>query len=312
MIALPGIGTRVAVRFRLPPGSEPPLSDAVGHLISLDPLVRVRTKTGEIVEFAAADALTVRRLTDVPVRNSQIRAVEHAAALGFPGSEHQWLDGWLLRAGGGATRRANSAVPLQMGVSFATVPAIIDWYVARGLPPLLAIPDRMVSLKDDTPTECETRTLVADLPADTIAAPERVVLTPHPDADWLAGYGRDVSVEVLSAVADGEVLFARHPDGAVARAAVTESPDGTRWVGISDVHVADGQRGRGLGRAVGTALLAWAGQRGATRGYAQVRDGTETTAGALGLFTALGFTAQHRCRFVSTAAIWSGPTARRL
>lgn len=313
MRALPSIGTRVAVRFTLPPGSDPPLSDAVGHLIALEPLVSVRTKTGDVVTFAADDVLTMRRLTDVPVRNSQIRAVEHAAALGFPGTEHEWRDGWLLRAGAGATARANSAIPLEMGASFATVPAIVDWYVARGLTPLFAIPDRLVSLKDDTPAECETRTLVTDLADLAVGAPEPagVVLADTPDDAWLAGYRRDVPAGVLTAVgAGGAVRFAA--DGAaVARAAITAAGDGTRWVGISDVHVAADQRRGGHATAVITALLAWAVADGATRGYAQVRDGDETTAAGLGLFTALGFTAQHRCRFVRTEAIWAGPTSRR-
>ncbi|ODR11682.1 hypothetical protein BHQ15_00330 [Mycolicibacillus koreensis] len=310
MTALPPLGTRVAVRFRLPAGSEPPLSDAVGHLLDVDPLVRVRTKTGEVVQFPASEVLTVRRLTDVPVRNSQIRAVEHAAALGFPGTERQWLDGWLLRAGQGATARANSAIPLERGTSFATVPAIVDWYVQRGLTPLFAIPDRMVSLRDDTPVDCETRTLVLDLPAGP-AAPAAVTVAETPDTAWLADYDRPVPTAVLTAVVDGgAVCFARHPDGAVARGVITESADGTPWVGLSDLRVAATARRRGLGTAVGTAVLAWAAQRGVTRGYAQIReDGRD---GPLGLLTALGFTSQHRCRYVRTEAIWSGPTSRRL
>jgi len=310
--ALPPLGTRVAVRFRLPPGSEPPLSDAVGHLLAVDPLVRVRTKTGAVVQFPAAAVLTVRRLTDVPVRNSQIRAVEHAAALGFPGTESAWLHGWLLRAGQGVSARANSAIPLERGTSFAAVPAIVDWYVARGLTPLFAIPDRMVSLRDDTPVECETRTLVTDL-APAPAAPAAVTLADAPDADWLADYARAVPAAVLTAVrGPGAVCFARHPDGAVARGVITESADGTRWVGLSELRVAPAARRGGLGTAVGTAVLAWAARRGVTRGYAAVReDGAGGHDDLLGLLTALGFTGQHRCRYVRTEAIWSGPTSRR-
>lgn len=307
MSELPSVGTRVAVRFRLPAGSEPPLSDAVGHLLAVAPMVRVRTKTGEVVEFAPGDVLTVRRLTDVPVRNSQIRAVEHAAALAFPGIEHRWLDGWLLRAGVGDTFRANSAIPLELGASFASVPAIVDFYVERGLTPLFAIPDRLVSMRDDTTVERENRTLVAELPATLPPRPD-VALADSPGPDWLAGYDRDVAVAELAAVLDGRLCFAVGPAGAVARAAITAAPDGTRWVGISDVHVDAGQRRRGQASAVCAALLAWAVEHGATHGYAHVRDGDDA---ALGLFAGLGFAPQHRFRYVRTEAIWVDPGTRR-
>ncbi len=100
MISWPDLGTRVTVRYRRPPGSVPPLTDAVGHLLALDPMVRVRTKTGAVVEFAAADVVALRVLTDVPVRTADIRALEQASASarqGRQGIEHLWLDGWLLR-----------------------------------------------------------------------------------------------------------------------------------------------------------------------------------------------------------------------
>ncbi len=146
MVSWPQPGTRVTVRYRRPAGSVPPLTDAVGHLLGIDPLVRVRTKTGAVVQFAPADVVALRALSDAPVRTSQIRALEHAAALGWPGVEQQWLDGWLLRAGHGVTYRANSAAPLDVSANPASIPAIVDWYTRRGLTPRLAIADRLVRL----------------------------------------------------------------------------------------------------------------------------------------------------------------------
>jgi RimJ/RimL family protein N-acetyltransferase len=297
MITLPCVGTRVSVRYRRPPGSVPALSDAVGHLLQVDPVVRVQTQAGDVVEFAAADVLTVRRLTDVPVRNSQIRAVEHAAALAWPGVQQQWVDGWLLRAGHGATMRANSAVPLEISASMAAVPVIVDWYVQRDLTPRLAIPDRLIPLAIDTPIECETRMLVCDLANATRASrsSSNVTLAPHPSQEWLDCYARDVPVDVLTAVVDGDVVFAMRAGVAVGRAAVTQAADGTRWVGLSAVRVSDDCRFQGHAGAVCTALLAWGAERGATRGYAQVVDGNTA---ALGLFRSLGFASQHRCRYL--------------
>ena len=97
MTGLPAVGTRVSLRYRRPEGSDPPLTDVIGHLLQTGPRILVRTKTGAVVEIAADDVVAVRALTDAPVRTSQIRAMEHAAALAWPGTEQQWIDGWLVR-----------------------------------------------------------------------------------------------------------------------------------------------------------------------------------------------------------------------
>jgi hypothetical protein len=146
MISWPQLGTRVTLRYRRPAGSIPPLTDAVGHLLAIDPMVQVRTKTGAVVEIAPVDVVALRVLTDAPVRTAQIRGLEHAAAFAWPGVERQWLDGWLLRAGHGATLRANSAVPLDVSAHPDTIPAIVDWYTRRTLTPWLAIPDRLLRM----------------------------------------------------------------------------------------------------------------------------------------------------------------------
>ena len=66
-----------------------------------------------------------------------------------------------------------------------------------------------------------------------------VTLAPRPDATWLALYEREVPVDVLTAVVDGDVVFATRDDAAVGRAAITAAPDGTRWAGMSAVRVAE-------------------------------------------------------------------------
>ncbi|WAC91042.1 GNAT family N-acetyltransferase [Mycobacterium sp. Aquia_213] len=245
MVSWPDLGTRVTVRYRRRPGSVPPLTDAVGHLLAVDPVVRVRTKTGAVVEFAADDVVALRVLTDAPVRTSAIRALEHAAAAAWPGAEQAWLDGWLLRAGDESGFAANSAVPLDISAQISTIPAIVAWYDRRGQTPLLAIPDRLLTLP---------RTPAAD-------HTERVLV-------------RDV----------GE-LAAREPDPSIAGsdpptgAAVTDAPDGVRWVGLSTPR---------------EALLVWGAHRGATRGYIAVGEGDAVNAT---LADGLGFRLHHRRRY---------------
>lgn len=264
----------------------------MGHLVDCTPTVRVRTKDGEMVAVSPEDVLTVRVLTDAPVKASQIRGLEHAAALAWPGFEQQWLDGWLLRAAGGHTHRANSAVPLDMHAATTTVPAIRDWYAQRGLTPWLAVPDRLVRIPAEADVHLESVVMVRDLPAEP--APE-ILLAQRPDDDWLRIYERDVPVEVLTAVIDGEVCFGRLDDAAVGRAAVTAAPDGTRWAGLSAVRVAEDRRRRGHARTLCAALLAWAAEHGAARAYVQV---LADNSGAIALYEGMGFTAQHRERYL--------------
>ena len=77
------------VRYRLPAGSVPPLTDVIGHLEAIGPTLRVRTKRGDVVDVAAADVVAIKALAAAPVRTGDIRNLEHAAALAWPGVEQQ-------------------------------------------------------------------------------------------------------------------------------------------------------------------------------------------------------------------------------
>jgi ribosomal protein S18 acetylase RimI-like enzyme len=285
---LPSVGSRASIRYRLVDGS---LTDVVGHLEALSPLVLVRPKSGEVVEVAPQDIVWARELSHRPVRASEIRALEHAAALAWPGTEQQWLAGWFLRAGGGYTSRANSAVPLDFSATLAELPAIVDWYGDRGLPAWLAVPERL--LRISAPGTKSTRVMVNQLPGSPAVAD--VTLRAGPDAAWLALYERDVPVEVLTAVIDGEVAFATVADAAVGRGAVTAAPDGTRWLGISAVRVAPHRRRQGHAQAVCAALQAWGTERGAVSVYVEVLD---DNAPAIALYETMGFRLHHTHRYV--------------
>jgi N-acetylglutamate synthase len=267
MHSWPALGTRVTVRYRRPAGSVPPLTDAVGHLLEVEPVVRVRTKTGAVVEFAPADVVALRTLTDAPVRTSAIRALEHAVAAAWPGVEQTWLDGWLLRAGHDVALTANSAVPLDISAQMTAVPAIVAWYERQGLTPWLVIPDRLLALPPGLVSDRAEQILV------------RAVAGGH--AGVSPASARDVSP-----------ASARNPlFGDFARAAVTDATDGTRWVGLSEIRAED-HRAAVLECEQ---LLAWGAQRGATHGYLQVGDGDT---GAATVAESLGFRLHHRRRYV--------------
>jgi N-acetylglutamate synthase len=291
------VGARVVVRYRLRPGSVPPLTDVIGQLLETGPMLRVRTKRGDVVEIAADDVVAIKALAAAPVRTGDIRNLEHAAALAWPGVEQQWVGGWLLRFGQGSTRRANSAVPLDVSVGTDMGP-IIDWYAARGAPPRLSLPDRLFRMPPGVPVDTENLVMTSDLHA---VRPDRAVtIAELPDDEWLRLYQRDVPVDVLTAVVDGEVAFGTIACAAVGRAAVTAAPDGIRWVGLSAVHVAVEARRSGLGRALCSSLLAWGGGRGATRAYVQVL--ADNAAGTR-MYESMGFTVHHRSRYVDARSL---------
>lgn len=264
MVSWPALGTRVMVRYRRASGSVPPLTDAVGHLLAVDPVVRLRTKTGEVVECAATDVVAVRELTYAPVRTSEIRALEHAAAAAWPGDEHAWLDGWLLRAGRGAGLLVNSAMPLDISARPSEIPAIIAWYDARGLAPWLAIPDRLLPMPPAQVGERTERVVVRDV-SDLCERHASVTLADERHASVTLGAATE------------------------ARAAVSDAPDGTRWVGLLSIGPATGPAGL-------KALLAWGAGSGATRAYMCADD-----SGPTGLADALGFRLHHRRRYVPIA-----------
>jgi N-acetylglutamate synthase len=257
MLSWPDLGTRVTVRYRRTEGSVPPLTDVVGHLLAVEPMVRVQTKTGAVVEFAPADVVALRPLTDAPVRTSAIRGLEHAAAAAWPGAEESWLDGWLLRSGHNA---ANSAVPLDISAQRTAIPAIVAWYQRRDLTPWLLIPDR----------------LLAPPPGATSERGEQVLVRAVGDAD-------------VSATTTGR----RTRLGESARAAVTEAPDGTRWVGLSGIDAAGDPTGASRECE---SLLTWGAHCGATRAYLHVGDDDTVTAALAG---ALGFRLHHRRRYIA-------------
>ncbi|EIC62079.1 acetyltransferase family protein [Mycobacteroides abscessus MAB_030201_1075] len=273
----------------------PPFTDTVGELVAAAPTVQVLHKSGAVVDISVDDVVSVRVLPPVPVLNRDIRSMQRAAALAWPGLEHQWLDGWFVRASDGHTRRANSAVPLDHSASSRALGELDAWYTERGLPTLLCLPDRLIHPPDDLATSDETVVMVRDLDnagTDTLPA--------EPSADWLALHGDNhpLVVPVLTAVVDGTLGFAavasEGSTAAIARGAVTEN-----WLGISAVRVAENQRRRGLAAQVCDILLGWGAALGARRAYVQVRA---DNAAALALYPTLGFTEQHRYRYAQIRA----------
>ncbi|MDN5722599.1 MAG: GNAT family N-acetyltransferase [Corynebacterium sp.] len=320
------VGSRATVRRLVvqdgqtvinPTTGRPLVSDVIGVITSVDPLVLV-DKHGDSHEIPADQVVVLKTLASRPVRTSDIRAVEQATAAAFPGIANETVDGWLLRAGDGITERSNSAVPLGPSTGTTPVPmvAIRDFYARHDLPVRLLVPDRVArpaeQLKGEHGPEIivMTRDLDGDLPElpDIPALAGRSVefsIAGDPDDDWLSLYhfrGEPLPEHALRLLAgriDGTLGFARITvDGelvAVTRGTVTRG--GTHdYLGFSAVEVAADWRRKGLGRYMVTAMLHWGRDHGASRSYLQVI--TSNTAGRA-LYHSLGFSEHHRHRCVT-------------
>lgn len=148
--ALPPVGARVVVRHRLPvpdPRTGATLTDVVGLLVHADDEhLLVRTRRGE-VGVPLARVTAVKEIPPAPSRRGaphlalSVDDLQRVMVGAWPPVETAQLGDWLLRAAGGFTRRANSAmtagdpgIPLDDAVDAAQA-----WYRERDLAPALTV-----------------------------------------------------------------------------------------------------------------------------------------------------------------------------
>ena len=231
-----------------------------------------------------------------------LRRVEEAQLNSWPAPRTVLLDGWVLRAAGGYTNRANSVTPLDpcrapFAVQLARVAKL---YAALGQPALVRSrsfddPALLQALRDGGWTaEGDSTVLGATLhPTDGIE-PDVELFEAAPSTEWLRDHARLSGADpakrdpILATLAIPCVFAGLRSDGPT-------SP----FVACGLVGVHDGmaclhliitdptQRRRGLSRRLVAALLAWAQIRqGADAASLQVDTGN---APALALYAGLGF-----------------------
>jgi RimJ/RimL family protein N-acetyltransferase len=282
-------------------------TDVVGVLLAATAeRLTVRRRDGVVTEITADSVRHSRVVPPGPARRIDVADLERVAAAGWRALETEALGDWLLRASGGVTSRANSALPLgDPGRALPDAVAAVErWYAARGLPPRVQLPedagwdDLRATLADAgwTPV-IRVHVMTAELGPVLRALPEPpagVRLDDNVDDTWFAAWRADGEAAHTDA---GRQLLVNHPlagfvsirDGdrcvAVARTCV----DG-RWAGLFAVEVAPTHRRRGLATAVTAAGLRWAVGKGARHGYLQV---AADNAAAISLYADLGFEPHH-------------------
>ena len=227
--------------------------------------------------------------------------LQRVAARGWRALEEEQLGDWLLRAAGGFTGRANSALVVgDPGVPLTeAVTAVAGWYADRGLTPCAMLPGVQARRADAAFAAAgwqrgET-VIVLTAPLGTAPAPAAPVeLSPTPDDAWLATYaaGSTLPPTARTVLTNAEdVAFAAVRDAAGRPVAVARGSLTDGWLGVGAVVVAPDHRRQGLGTALLDALRGWAADRGGHSVYLQV---TEDNRPARELYRRAGLIEQHR------------------
>jgi N-acetylglutamate synthase len=305
------VGHRVVVRRIVGISQDRPLfTDALGELVDLTETdLTIATDKGTL----RVPLREVHRAKRVPPARrppaAEVVSLELAANEAWPAPTQARLGGWILRAAGNWTGRANSA--LAVGDPDRTLEAAIDgvvgWYADHGQRPLINAPMPLAApvnaALDDRGWGARPLTLVQTALAAPLlkALPSRpdqppVDLADSPSDDWFAmvadhkGALPPTAVRILTGPA--EVVFVHVHDGdgelvGVARGAVT-GPD--RWLGVSLLQTAPAARRQGLAQHMLRHLVQWGVQHGSNRVYLQVE---ERNTAAVALYGRVGFTTHH-------------------
>ena len=291
-------------------------TDVVGELVLVEPeAVTVRGPHGDVVVPRSA-VVAVRVVPPRPSRPAPPHraltpeSLQRLMVAGNPPIETDWIGGWLLRAAGGFTGRANSMLPLgDPGLPLSEALDHMEaWYHTRGLPPLVTV---YGYLEENLSVDSISRLLLGR--GYQIFQPTRVMSAPVTrDLAWPGlplGYRVeriDRLTEDVLAVSEGRVdefgaTARRVLEGPPSQAflcvyddagpvAVVRVPIHDGWAGLFGLHVLPAHRDRGLGRQLTDAALAYASGMSASAMYLQV---TEDNSAARRLYESAGFTDHH-------------------
>ncbi|OLR90094.1 GNAT family N-acetyltransferase [Actinokineospora bangkokensis] len=238
---------------------------------------------------------------------STTEALEVICAQAWPATSTRPLGSWLLRASGGYTGRANSAlttgspgVPLPEALS-----RVVEFSAEHGIRPTAQVvvgsewderlPGEGWVVNLAHPRGAESSVLVSALEPGQAGVGSDVVVRAEPPAGWfevvLGGPAEPAAVAVLTSgprlgfavvEVDGEVV------GGI-RGCVVED-----YLHIGALQVREGWRRAGVARRLLGALDAWAGGLGVRWRVLQVATGNVA---AHALYAGLGYSESHRYRY---------------
>lgn len=306
------LGRRVSLRHRIGERDGRPLhSDAVGEVRSDGDALVVDTRRGPVRVDRTA-VVAVRAVPPAPPRRASLTAIarlEGLCADAWPARVDEPLGAWRLRAAGGFTARANSALAIGDPGTPTPLDAVRAFAARHAVRPRVQVPvgspwDRAVEAQGwvlDVGHEAgaEVAVMVAELAA--LPAPLRglVELRGRPDEQWWGlAVGPAPSAAQRDVIDPGrqqQTAFAlvRGPDGVavgVERAALVED-----HVHLSLLEVRPGARRRGLATALIGATAGWG--RGLGARWAVLQVALPNT-GARAFYAGVGFVEHHRYRYL--------------
>ena len=237
------------------------------------------------------------------IDQSQIIEMEQIASNAWVAEETERLGGWLLRANGGITRRANSVLPIgpPPPPHDEAIEKVIEFYKKRNLIPRFQMTSTSKPVELDR--DLSERGFSVGLQVEMHTAAINHLLQKKPAFDvlisndisdgWMSVYSESSGYEEKSMETRKGLMKRTSLPKAFAIAKIDRELAGVgfgvvedKWLGLFNIAVHPSMRGRGVAQAVNTALANWGHQRGARSAYLQVES---EHIPALKLYAKLGF-----------------------
>ena len=305
-------GERWVLRHRLADGSA---TDLVGWLIAIDAdRVVVEVEGGQPVAVARRSLVLARRAPAArggpDPRRTSAEDLEWTALPGWVAFSDP-LGEWTLRAGGGFTGRANSALAVgDPGMPLAAAAErVVAYASAHGIAPwaqvivgssveagLLELGWRGVYVTTDVLVGRLTTLLGEGLPDPRVSVGDEL------SDEWWEAYGRsrpnDADPTLLRMILEGHPprAFASVPGPDGETVAIARGHLQGAWLGVAAIWTDQGWRRRGLTTAMTRALGHWAARLGARHAYLQVAQETSAAHEAYGR---LGLVRHHSYRYLA-------------
>jgi len=301
-LPLERIGHRFSIRLHDPAGGY---RDVVGHLRTSTSLIN---RKGEEISFDPEQIFVWREIVErthlagkgAPL-TLRVLELDQICNLTWPATEELENSGWLMRAAGGVTNRANSILPLVTNLETGALTDFAEklqsaqeFYQKRNLPTIfqVALPTwQILSEKLRSIGAVETlhgNTMVTDLISSKQIVPAgfEIVQSDQFSDEWL-GVNPTPGIEKILSGCAATYLSVLKNGKAIATCRIALAKG---WSSITRVFVHQDFRGQGLGKAIVAAALEASFEQGATKALLQVEA---NNAIAIGVYESLGFNFHH-------------------